>query len=107
MASTVGYVGTIQVETVNVSRIFFGLTAKNNTSDWVKVGGKRAWFTMNLEAGDRPFYLAQLSLIKQAMSEGLQIKVGHEGAVTGWHYREPGDVFECNSARILRAPMQF
>lgn len=107
MATTVGYIGTIQVETVNVSRIFFGLTGSTNDSDWVKIGGIRAWFTMNLEAGDRPFYLAQLSLIEQAMSEGLQVKVGHEGAITGWHYREPNDVFECNSVRVLRAPMRF
>ena len=105
MASTKGYVGTIQVETVNVSRIFFGLTASKSSANWVKIGGKRAWFTMNLEANDRPFYLAQLSLLKQALSEGLYVKLGHGGAISSWHYREPNDTFECTSVRILRAPM--
>lgn len=107
MASTVGYVGTIQVETVGVSRIFFGLTETVNQSDWIRIGNVRAWFTMNLEAGDRPFYLAQLSLIQDAMRDGLQIKVGHDGAIQGFHYRDPNDVFTCTSVRILRAPMRF
>lgn len=106
MAETVGFVGTIQVETHSVSRIFFGLTGAVNNDNWVKIAGKRAWFTMNLEATDRPFYLAQLSLLKQAMSEGLHVEVDHGGAAA-WHYREPGDTFECSSVRILRAPMRF
>lgn len=106
MARTVGYVGTIQVETVNVSRIFFGLTEEKDESNWVKVGGKRAWFTMNLEANDRPFYLAQLSLISEAMRGGLQVQVGHGGTLD-WHIRTPGDTFPATSVRILRAPMKF
>lgn len=106
MAETQGYAGTIQVETNNVARIFFGLTGGARSDDWVKIAGKRAWFTMNLEGNDRPFYLAQLSLLKQAMSEGLHVEVQHGGAVS-WHYREAGDTFECTSVRIFRAPMKF
>jgi len=107
MASTVGYVGTIQVETVNVSRIFFSLTEAVNQSNWIRIGNVRAWFTMNLEAGDRPFYLAQLSLVQNAMDNGLQIKIGHDGAIQGFHFRHPNDTFTCTSVRTLRAPMRF
>lgn len=107
MATTVGYVGTIQVETVNVSRIFFSLTEAVDQSNWIRIGSVRAWFTMNLEANDRPFYLAQLSLIQNAMNDGLQIQVGHDGAIQDWHKRNPNDVFTCTSVRVLRAPMRF
>jgi hypothetical protein len=105
MATTQGFVGTIEVETRGVARIWFGLTASKSDDDWVKVAGKRAWFTLNLEAADRPMYMAKLSLIKDAMRDGLQLQVAHEGAAS--FKREPGDSCEANGVRILRAPMRF
>src|SRR5262245_29112333 len=52
MATTQGYVGTIEVETRGTARIWFGLTESRTDDNWVKIAGKRAWFTMNLEASD-------------------------------------------------------
>lgn len=106
MAKTNGYAGTIEVETRGTARIWFGLTGNNNDDDWVKIAGKRAWFTLNLEASDRPMYMAELSLIKDAMRDGLQIQVTHEGAAH-FHKRTPGDAYEVSGVRILRAPMHF
>ena len=51
--STVGFVGTIEVETKGTARIWFGLTESKDTADWIKIGQVRAWFTMNLEARRR------------------------------------------------------
>ena len=45
MAKTTGYVGTIESETRGVARLWFGLTSKPTSADWVKVGQVRAWFT--------------------------------------------------------------
>ena len=107
MATTVGFVGTIEVETRNVSRIWFSLTDKSDSDDWVKIGSVRAWFTMNLESADRPLHMAKLSLIQEAMRSDLQIQVNHGGAVTSFQKREPLDSFEVDGVRILRAPMHF
>ena len=106
MATTQGFVGTIEVETRGVARIWFGLTATKNDDDWVKVAGKRAWFTLNLEAADRAMYMAELSLVKDALRDGLQLQVAHEGAAS-FHKREAGDSYEATGVRILRAPMRF
>ena len=106
MATTKGYVGTIEVETRGTARIWFGLTATVNRSDWVKVSGKRAWFTLNLEAADRPMFMAELSLIKDALRDGMQIEVSH-GGTTSFHKRTSGDSYEADGVRILRKPMRF
>ena len=106
MARTKGFVGTIEVETRGTARIWFGLTGKKDDDDWVKIAGKRAWFTLNLEASDRPMYMAELSLIKDAMRDDLQIQVTHEGAAS-FHKRSAGDSYEVTGVRILRAPMRF
>ena len=106
MATTQGYVGTIEVETRGTARIWFGLTAGKSDDNWIKIAGKRAWFTMNLEAADRPMCLAGLSLVKDAMRDGLQLQVAHEGAAS-FHKREAGDSYEATGVRILRAPMKF
>ena len=106
MATTNGYVGTIEVETRGTARIWFGLTEDKNDDNWVKIGGKRAWFTLNLEASDRPMYMAELSLIKDAMRDDLHIQVAHEGAAS-FHKRIPGDSYEATGVRILRDPMHF
>jgi hypothetical protein len=106
VATTEGYVGTIEVETRGTARIWFGLTESKTDDNWVKIAGKRAWFTMNLEAADRPMHLAELSLVKDAMRDGLQLQVAHEGAAS-FQKREAGDSFEATGVRILRAPMKF
>ena len=106
MARTVGYVGTVEVETRNVSRVWFSLTEDPDESNWVKIGAHRAWFTMNLETSERPFHFAELTLIMEAMRAGLQIEVKHGGAEP-FEYRNPSDSFEVNGVRILRAPMKF
>lgn len=106
MATTKGFVGTVEVETRGVARIWFGLTESKSDDDWVRIAGKRAWFTLNLEAADRPMYMAELSLVKDAMRDGLQLQVAHEGAAS-FHKREPGDSYEATGVRILRAPMRF
>jgi hypothetical protein len=106
MATTQGYVGTIEVETRGVARIWFGLTESKNEDNWIKIAGKRAWFTMNLEATDRPIHMAELSLLKDAMHDGLQLQVAHEGAAS-FHKREAGDSYEATGVRILRVPMKF
>jgi hypothetical protein len=106
MATTQGYVGTVEVETRGTARIWFGLTGSVNDDDWINIAGKRAWFTLNLEAAERPIYLAELSLVKDAMRDGLQLQVSHEGAAS-FQKREPGDSFEATGVRVLRAPMTF
>ena len=106
MAVTNGFVGTIEVETRGTARVWFGLTESKSNDNWIRIAGKRAWFTMNLEAADRPLHLAELSLIKDAMRDGLQLQVAHEGTAS-FHKREPGDSYEATGVRILRAPMVF
>lgn len=106
MARTNGYVGTIEVETRGTARIGFSLTGKVNDDDWVKIAGKRAWFTLNLEASDRPMFMAELSWIKDAMRDGLQIQVTHGGEAS-FHKGATGDSYEVTGVRILRLPMHF
>ncbi len=107
MASTIGYVGTIEVETEGTSRIWFSLTDKATSDDWVKIGKHRAWFTMNLDKDNRPLYLAELPLLLDSMRHGLEIKVRHGGALTKAWRSTKGDTYPCEGVRILRAPMHF
>ena len=101
MPSTDGFVGTIEVETRNVSRVWFSLTAERAGSDWVRIGNARAWFTMNLETGDRPHQLAKLTLLMEAMRNGLAIRVSHDAAADFQKFN-PNDSFEVDGVRILR-----
>lgn len=103
---TVGFVGTIEVETPNASRLWFSLTGGSNSSDWLRIGSVRAWFTMNLESSERPSHFAQLSLLTEAMRSDLQVQVDHRGAAT-FHHHVPNDSFEVDGVRVLRAPMRF
>ena len=104
--NTVGFVGTIEVETRNVSRLWFSLTEDADKATWIRIGAVRAWFTMSLEASDRPFYLAQLTLLMEAMRAKLQVNVSHGGAA-GFQKQAPSDSFEVNGVRVLRSPMRF
>ncbi len=106
MARTVGYVGTIEVETRNTARIWFSLTEAKDQSDWINIAGVRAWFTLNLDASDRQMYMAELSLIKDGMRDDLQIQVTHDG-VESFHHKNPGDSYTTTGVRILRSPMRF
>ncbi len=103
---TVGFVGTIEVETRNVSRLWFSLTEDVDKADWIKIGPVRAWFTMNLEAGDRPFYLAQMTILIEAMRAGLHVNVSHGGAAN-FEKQASSDSFEVDGVSVLRSPMRF
>jgi hypothetical protein len=103
---TIGYVGTVEVETVGTARLWFGLTESKDKADWIKIGPVRAWFTMNLEAADRPFFLAQLPLLMEAMRSGLQVRASHGGAAS-FHKSEPNDSFEVEGVRVLRSGLFF
>jgi len=103
---TVGYVGTVEVETAGTARLWFGLTESKDTADWIKIGSVRAWFTMNLEAADRLFFLAELPLLMEAMRSGLQVEVSQGGAAS-FHKRTPNDSFEVDGVRVLRSGMIF
>jgi len=107
MASTIGFVGTLMVETRGTSRVWFGLTESADDSAWVRIGRGRAWFTMNLDTADRPMHMAQLRLISDAMTHGRAVKVDHDGAETSFNFNRPGDSFEVTGLRVLREPLSF
>jgi hypothetical protein len=104
---TAGFVGTVEVETKGTARVWFGLTESKDTADWIKIGPVRAWFTLNLEATDRPFYMAQLPLTLEALRSGLHVEVSHGGAITAFHKWDPNDSFAVDSVRVVRAPMRI
>ena len=104
--NTVGFVGTVEVETVNASRLWFSLTANKDQGDWIKIGPVRAWFTMNLESEHRPYHFAQLTLIMEAMRSDLQVEVRHGGAASFDHVTS-NDSFEVDGIRVLRAGLGF
>lgn len=106
MGSTVGFVGTVKVETVDTSRIWFSLTDGPTGDDWIHIGARRAWFTMNLEDVDRAAHLAQLTLLMEALRSGCQVKADHGGSAS-FHYNEAGDAFEVTGLRMLRPPLRF
>ena len=104
--STVGYVGTVEVETDATPRLWFSLTASAEADDWVKIGSVRAWFTMDLSSSERPYYLAMLPLLLEAMRAGDQVRASH-GGVASFHKQAPNDSFEAIGVRVLRAPLGF
>ena len=105
--STVGFVGTLEVETRGTARLWFGLTEEPTGAGWVKVGAVRAWFTMNLEAADRPFHLTQVPVLLEALRSDLQVEVSHGGAETGFEKWTAKDSFSVDGVRVLRAPLRF
>lgn len=107
MASTIGFVGTLMVETRGTSRVWFGLTESADNSTWVRIGRVRAWFTMNLDTADRPMHMAQVRILSDAMTHGRAVKVDHDGAETGLKFNSPRDSFEVTGLRVLREPMSF
>lgn len=106
-ASFVGYVGTIESETRNVSRLWISLTSDETGKNWVKEAGKRVWLTMNMESSYRPSHMAQLTLLLEAMRSGLAVKLSHDGVATGFHKRVRGDSYEVDGVRILRTGLGF
>jgi hypothetical protein len=106
MAHTIGYIGTIESETRNVARLWFALRSASKGGEWVKIGANRAWFTMNMESGDRPSHMAQLTLLLEALRSGLQVNVSHGGAAS-FDKQNANDSFEVDGIRILRADLSF
>lgn len=106
MPTTIGYVGTIEAETRNVSRLWFALTKTSQGSEWLKIGAPRAWFTMKMESSDRPTHMAQLTLLLESMRSGLKVQVSHGGAAS-FHKFEPKDSFEVNGVRAVRSGLSF
>jgi hypothetical protein len=104
--ATTGYVGTVEVETRGVPRLWFSLTDDPQSGSWIRIGPVRAWFTMNLQAEARPSHLAQLTLLMEAMRAGLQVSVSHGGAAP-FQKRDPNDSFEVDGVRILRTGLSF
>jgi hypothetical protein len=107
METTRGYVGTLEAETRNVARLWFSLTDEPTGSDWIKIGAQRAWFTMSMESDDRPTHMAELTLLLEAMRQGLHVKVTHDGAETTFHKNDPNDSFEVVGVRIVRTGLHF
>jgi hypothetical protein len=103
---TIGYVGTVEAETTGTARLWFSLTESPDEPDWIKTGAVRAWFTMDLETADRPFFLTMLPLLMEAMRSGLQVEARHGGALD-IQRSNPNDSFAADSVRVLRAPMTF
>jgi hypothetical protein len=101
--STDGFVGTLEVETRGVGRVWFGLTGTEDGADWVKIGRRRAWFTISLETSGRP---AELDLLLEALRSRLQVRVSH-GGVAPFAKRFGGDTFEVDGVRILRRGLRF
>jgi hypothetical protein len=106
MATTKGYVGTLEAESRDVARLWFSLTEEPTGSDWIKIGANRAWFTMSMESADRPTHMTQLTLLLEAMRRGLHVQVSHGGAAS-FNKSAPNDSFEVNGVRILRTGMHF
>lgn len=107
MPKTDGFVGTTEVETRGVSRVWFSLTDERDGADWVRIGSHRAWFTMNLETADRPYELAKLTLLLEALRSRLAIRVSHDAAATGFHKVNPLDSFEVDGVRVLREGLDY
>lgn len=106
MPVTIGYVGTLEVETRNVSRIWFALTANPTGANWVRIGQHRAWFTMKVETKDRASEMSKLSLLMEAMRSGLHVRVNHGGAASFNKYHDD-DSFEVNGVEVLRTGLHF
>jgi hypothetical protein len=106
MPSITGYVGTIEAESRDTSRLWFSLTESPNDNDWVKIGANRAWFTMSMESANRPTHMAQLTLLLEAMRHRLHVRVNHSGAAP-FDNDAPNDTFEVNGVRILRSDIHF
>lgn len=106
MATTNGFVGTLEAESRGNSRLWFSMTDDATGSRWIKIGANRAWFTMSMESADRPTHMAQLTLLLEAMRNGLPVAVSHNGAAS-FFKRVPDDSFEVDGVRVLRAGLQF
>jgi hypothetical protein len=109
MGNTVGYVGSIEVETRGHDRIWFSLTERDTGSQWVEKNGRRAWFQMSVEKSDaRPVELAKLALLFEAHRERQQIRVYHPDEHHSGIYRmTPDDTWDAEKIRVLRVGLHF
>jgi hypothetical protein len=107
---TVGYVGTIEVETEGHDRIWFSMTERDTGSDWVQLDGQRAWFQMwvNGAQADRPVEMAKLGLLVEAMRERQEVAVYHPDTPhAGISRQRANDTFDANKIRTLRLGISF
>ena len=106
---TVGYVGSIEVETEDTDRIWFSLTEQDNGANWVEIDGIRAWFQMKVEPSRaRPVEMAKLALLFDAMKEGYQVAVYHPDDPRAHINRmTANDTYDANKVRCLRTGIHF
>ena len=106
---TVGYVGSIEVETSGTDRVWFSLTEQDSGANWVEINGIRAWFQMKVEASDaRPVEMAKLAMLFEAMKEGYQVAIYHPDEPRSRIYRMTrNDTFDANKVRTLRTGLHF
>lgn len=110
MERTVGYVGTIEVETEGHDRIWFSLTERDTGADWVELNGKRAWFQMsvNNDDTDRPVDMAKLAMLFEAIRERQEVAVYHPAQHhAGISRMNSEDTFDAIKLRVLRVGLHF
>jgi hypothetical protein len=109
MARTLGYIGSIEVETRGTDRVWFSLTEQDSGANWVKIDDVRAWFQMKVEPSEaRPVEMAKLAMLFDAMKEGYQVAVYHPDAPRSDIYRmETNDTFDAEKVRTLRTGIHF
>lgn len=108
-AHTIGFVGTIEVETLGADRVWFSLTDSDDRDDWIHAedsdgNSKRAWFQMNMKYSTaRPVELAKLSLLMEAMRERQQVIVYHpKNMRRNINRMVRPDTYNCLGVRSLR-----
>jgi hypothetical protein len=103
-AQTVGYVGSVEVETEGDDRVWFALTQQDNNADWLERNGVRAWFQMWMEpTSSRAVHSAKLAMLFEAMREGYQVIVSHpEEARDDIWWASRGDTYDAIKVRTLR-----
>ncbi len=106
---TVGYIGTVRVNDEQTgSRVWVSMTSEPTGDDWIHIGQHRAWFWVPLYGSiNQPVRMGQLTLLLEAMREGLHTEIKHQGASTTSYWNEPGDAFEIDKVRILRKGLRF
>lgn len=108
VAKTVGYVGTVRVNDEGTgSRVWVSLTESSTTADWLEYANQRAWFFINLKDADQAVRMAQVSLLLEAMRDGLHTEIKHQAASPTTYWNNPGDAFDIDKVRILRTGIHF
>jgi len=106
---TIGYVGSIEVETEGTDRIWFSLTEEDSGANWVELNNIRAWFQMSVEpSNSREVNMAKLALLFDAMREGWQVAVYHpDDPRTNINRMRRNDTYNADKIRCLRTGIHF